>query len=97
MSNLILATLFACGGSSEPAAQTEAATSHHAPANVVPGSHEDWCGEHAVPETQCTRCNKDLIPAFKATGDWCGEHGLPESQCHACNSDLVIERPPKEG
>ncbi len=96
---LLLATLVACGGSSEPAAKPEAkpAPSEHADANVTPGSHEDWCGEHAVPESQCTRCNKDLIPAFKATGDWCDEHGLPESQCLACNPDLVIERPPKEG
>lgn len=73
--------------------QTQAA---HAPANVKPGSHEDWCGEHAVPESQCTRCNPELIPAFKATGDWCDEHGLPESQCLKCNPDLKIVRPPKE-
>ena len=93
---LFLATLVACGGSSEPAAQPQATSSEHAQADVVPGSHEDWCGEHAVSESQCTRCNKALIPAFKATGDWCDEHGLPESQCLACNPDLVIERPPRE-
>jgi hypothetical protein len=29
----------------------------HAAAHVVPGSYEDWCGEHEVPESQCTRCN----------------------------------------
>lgn len=74
----------------EPTSQTQ-----HAPADVKPGSHEDWCGEHAVPESQCTRCNKDLIPAFKATGDWCAEHGLPESQCLKCNPNLKITRPPK--
>lgn len=68
----------------------------HAPAGVKPGSHEDWCGEHQVPESQCTRCNPSLIAAFKATGDWCQEHKLPESQCLACNPDLNIERPPKE-
>lgn len=68
--------------------------SGHAPANVVPGSHEDWCEEHQVPESQCTRCNADLIAAFKATGDWCEEHGLPESQCLKCNPELKIVRPP---
>lgn len=95
---LTLATLVACSGSSEPASQPteKAAVSGHADAHAVPGSHEDWCGEHDVAETQCTRCNKSLVPAFKATGDWCDEHGLPESQCHACNPDLVIERPAKE-
>jgi hypothetical protein len=67
----------------------------HAPAGVKPGSHEDWCGEHGVPESQCTRCSPDLIPAFKATNDWCAEHGLPESQCKICNPGLEIKRPPK--
>ena len=68
----------------------------HAPASVKPGSHEDWCEEHQVPESQCTRCNPELIPAFKATNDWCAEHGLPESQCKICNPEIVIKRPPKD-
>ena len=66
-----------------------------ASAGVVPGSYEDWCGEHGVPESQCTRCNPDLIPAFKATNDWCEEHQLPLSQDTIHNPDLVITRPPK--
>lgn len=69
----------------------------HAAQGVRPGSHEDWCGEHQVPESLCTRCNPSLIAAFKATGDWCDEHGLPESQCLICNPDLKIERPPRAG
>ena len=75
-----------------PAAPTEAG---HADAGVTPGSHEDWCAEHAVPESQCTRCNPSLTAAFKATSDWCDEHGLPESHCLKCNPDLKIERPAK--
>lgn len=88
---VLLATLVACGAS-EP---VPTLSSGHATANAVPGSYEDWCGEHAVPESQCSRCNPELIPAFKATGDWCPDHGLPESQCLACNPDLVIARPPE--
>ena len=76
---------------SKPAAAVQA---EHAPADVKPGSHEDWCGEHEVPESLCTRCNPALVAAFKATGDWCEEHGLPESQCKLCNPGLKIERPP---
>jgi hypothetical protein len=79
-----------------PKAEPAPPAASHAPAGVRPGSHEDWCGEHAVPESQCTRCNPDLVAAFKATGDWCAEHGLPESQCLKCNPDLKIVRPPKE-
>lgn len=78
--------------------EEHAADSHqHAPESAAPGSHADWCAEHEVPESMCTRCNPSLTPAFQATGDWCAEHGLPESQCHACNPDLHIVRPPPEG
>jgi len=78
------------GNAPSPAAEAEPVN-----ANVKPGSHEDWCDEHAVPESQCTRCNPALVPAFKATGDWCEEHGVPESQCTKCNPDLELVRPPK--
>jgi cytochrome c5 len=67
----------------------------HAPADAKPGSYEDWCGEHQLPESQCTLCHPDLIAAFKATGDWCQEHSLPESHCRKCNPDLQIARGPK--
>jgi hypothetical protein len=75
-------------------APDEHANTGHASADVQPGSHEDWCGEHAVPESQCTQCNSSLTAAFKATGDWCEEHGLPESQCLKCNPEIEIVRPP---
>jgi hypothetical protein len=78
----------------EPAAELN---KMHAQSGVQPGSHEDWCGEHQVLESMCTRCNPSLIAAFKATGDWCEEHGLPESQCLNCSPELKIERPPKTG
>lgn len=78
-----------------PEQNAEANNEGHAPPGVTPGSHEDWCGGHGVPESLCTRCNPTLIGAFQATGDWCPEHQLPESQCTICNPDLVIERPPR--
>jgi len=68
---------------------------HHGAKGAGPGSYEDWCGEHGVPESLCTRCDKSLIPAFKATGDWDEKHGLPKSQCKKCNPKLNIVRPPK--
>lgn len=48
----------------------------------------DWCGEHGVPESLCTRCNSSLVDGFRAKGDWCSEHGLPKSQCIACDPAL---------
>lgn len=78
--------------------RTEATQGDPTPAGaqVKPGSYEDWCEEHGVQETMCTRCNPELIAAFKATADWCEEHGIPESQCRQCNPDLKIERPAKK-
>lgn len=69
--------------------------SKHAPEGAKPGSYEDWCEEHGVPESKDTRCNPALIPAFKATKDWCKVHGLPKSQDLKCNPQLKIVRPPK--
>jgi hypothetical protein len=71
----------------------EAATAAaHAPKDAKPGSYEDWCGEHEVPESQCTLCHPDLIAAFKATGDWCEQHSLPKSQCRKCDPNLKVTR-----
>jgi len=67
----------------------------HAAASAVPGSYDDWCAEHQVPESKCTRCDPSLVAAFKATNDWCAEHGVPESQCRECKPGLEIARPPK--
>lgn len=102
---LALALGLACSQSPPSASQptptaAPAATvpsAQHAEASARPGSHEDWCGGHQVPESQCTQCNPSLTAAFKATGDWCEEHTIPESQCRKCNPDLKIERPPKQG
>jgi hypothetical protein len=67
----------------------------HGAKGPKPGSYEDWCSEHGVPESQDTRCDKSLIPAFKAVGDWDDKHGLPKSQCKKCNPKLKIVRPAK--
>ncbi len=54
----------------------------------------NWCVEHAVPESNCTRCHPELIDGFKERNDWCAEHGIPESNCRLCNPAL---RFPQEG
>ncbi len=110
MNTLLLLALTACSGEAPEAAAPPAPETTETPATAEdnheelnahgavaaePGSHEDWCGEHQVPESQCTRCDASLIPAFQATDDWCAEHSLPETQCLECNPDLTIERPPE--
>lgn len=63
--------------------------------SVVPGSYEDWCGEHSVPESKCTLCNASLVATFKAVNDWCAEHSVPGSQCVKCDPSRKMVRPPK--
>jgi hypothetical protein len=96
------AALFAVACSKEKteghaaAVESAHASTGHAPKDAKPGSYDDWCGEHEVPESQCTLCSPELAAAFKATGDWCAEHSLPKSHCRKCNPALVIARGPKE-
>jgi hypothetical protein len=95
MLSLAAVVTLAVAGCPKGGETTASADDKHAAANVKPGSHEDWCNEHAVPESQCTRCNPQLAAAFKATKDWCEEHGLPESHCLKCHPEFKIARPPK--
>lgn len=56
-----------------------------------PGDAElDWCLEHSVPESQCTKCNPQLVAQFKASNDWCAGHDLPESHCRLCNPGIMF-------
>ncbi len=45
----------------------------------------DWCAQHALPESMCTKCNAGLVGRFQSSGDWCAEHGYPESVCPFCS------------
>lgn len=91
MATLIAATLLATGacrpdGATGPAhADDGAAHDDHQDEQAAHGPESgDWCAGHAVPESACTLCNPELIPAFQAKGDWCAEHQLPESVCPIC-------------
>ena len=80
-----------CGEAEKPAA-TPGPRPEVAPSRtplVAPPKAADWCGEHGVPESICTRCNSALIADFKEKGDWCGKHGLPKSQCVDCDPALA--------
>ena len=51
----------------------------------------DWCPEHGVPESICSRCNDSLVAGFKEKGDWCEKHGMADSQCFTCHPELEAE------
>lgn len=46
-----------------------------------PVERDDWCEEHAVPESQCVVCRPDLLPAAKDY-EWCQEHGVHNCPLH---------------
>lgn len=100
---LLAFALFTVSCSRKSSEQTPAPTT--APAQAFkggPAAHPgDWCGGHGVPESECTRCNPELIPQFQTRHDWCGEHGVPESQCALCHPELlrqgVAPPRPREG
>lgn len=61
---------------------------HEEAAQATSTAASDWCLEHRVPESVCTKCNPSLISQFKERNDWCVEHGLPESHCRLCNPGI---------
>ena len=82
-----------CGGKTPPQTSNAPAAGPATTATPVQplikkGEIADWCPEHGVPESICTRCNAKLIDGFKEKGDWCKEHDLPESQCFVCHPEL---------
>ncbi|TAK30210.1 MAG: HlyD family efflux transporter periplasmic adaptor subunit, partial [Myxococcaceae bacterium] len=94
LAGLLLAALVgACSRRETPAPAARPAAPAAATAQTFhggPAAHpNDWCGSHGVPESECTRCNPELIPQFQARHDWCGEHSVPESQCAACHPELL--------
>lgn len=50
---------------------------------------EDWCIEHAVPESRCIKCHPEL--AGESASDWCKEHGVPESKCTICHPEILTK------
>lgn len=88
-------TLIGCpDGGKTPAAESPAPAASPAEpvAPLVPKKEiADWCPEHGVPESVCTRCNESLASGFKEKGDWCEQHGLPDSQCFTCHPELEAE------
>ena len=57
----------------------------------------DWCVEHGLPESMCTKCNPSLKPRYEAAGDFCAGHGFPESVCPDCHPLAPPEGVPAPG
>ena len=91
---LVLAVAMALGGCGKDDANSKTKTSQTPTSVTKPVAPlipqvqlTDWCKEHTVPESICTRCNASLIAEFKKKGDWCAQHNLPDSQCFDCHPE----------
>ena len=75
------------------AALAEETKDGHAHGKVAPGSHEDWCGEHQVPESMCTRCNPERgIHVFKnTTGTALYPHATPHDRKYSIGSQVLFD------
>lgn len=47
---------------------------------------DDWCDEHAVPDSICVECKKDCMPRLKEFG-WCRNHRVHE--CPYCHPEVA--------
>lgn len=101
--HILLCSLFAitgCGPEDKPAPAAKPADAPKQVTPLVPKVEvHDWCKEHGVPESICTRCDENLIAGFKAKGDWCTKHSVPDSQCFVCHPELEAQfkaKAPKE-
>ena len=102
------ATLVGCGGGAAPREQApdpqaagapadSDAAEGHAAADVVPGSYEDWCDEHAVAESACTRCDAVAHPGVQGDGRLGCRARPAEVPVPHCDPDLKIVRPREAG
>lgn len=56
---------------------------------------DDWCEEHAVPESICVECDPTLMPKGPDYG-WCSDHGV--HNCTLVHPDVAqLKQPPSEG
>ncbi len=86
---IVAALCVACGDKTPAPAHSTSETPKPAAVPLVQKTLiADWCPEHGVPESVCTRCNDELVAGFQAKGDWCKAHSLPETQCVTCHPEL---------
>ena len=56
---------------------------------------DDWCEEHAVPESICVECDPTLMPKGPDYG-WCSDHGV--HNCVLDHPDVAqLKQPPSRG
>ncbi len=92
--------LFGCGRDAAPPQVAKSDPAEHAAHKDghdhgnEKGGHDHsgwWCGEHGIPEAECSFCDDSVRMALKKKGDWCKEHDRPDSQCFLCHPEKLDE------
>jgi hypothetical protein len=91
LAGMFLAGVFALSigcGQSNPSEQAKG-TGKPAETETKKDDHSGWwCGEHGIPEDECSMCSAKVAKACKAKGDWCDKHDRAKSQCFICDPSL---------
>ena len=82
---MVAVSAIGCSSQSSDSAESGAAKEQALATRPDKAEPNDWCKEHALPESMCTKCHPELAEKYKEAGDFCAEHGLPESVCPKCN------------
>ncbi len=89
---MFLAGVFALSigcGQSDPSGQAKGTGTTPTEANKKEHDHSGWwCGEHGIPEHECSMCSGKVAKECKAKGDWCDKHDRAKSQCFICDPSL---------
>lgn len=86
---ILAASAIGCGG--EPNAKKDtkpAETAEKSGGKKVDNHAAWWCGEHGIPEDECSMCSDKVAKEMKAKGDWCDKHDRGKSQCFICDPSL---------
>lgn len=84
----VLMALTGCGQEPAKTEQAKATTPDKAAAKKADDHSHWWCGEHGIPEEECSMCSAKYAKQCKANGDWCEKHDRAKSNCFVCDPSL---------
>lgn len=86
--NILVATILMMGCNQETPKTEQPVSSEKKSEKKVDDHSQWWCGEHGIPEEECSMCSAKFAKECKAKGDWCDKHDRAKSQCFICDPTL---------
>lgn len=85
---VLTVSAFGCGKESSDSKDAKPAVAERAGGRKIDDHSAWWCGEHGIPEDECSMCSAKVAKDLKAKGDWCDKHDRAKSQCFICDPSL---------